>query len=138
MAAAWADDSETIRPRHIVNRPTGIAEAILRGDPSRPYPHVRRIVLDSRGTFAVVTEAEILAARSKLHQLEGIRGCNAAAAALAGLAQLARSGVIAADETILVNVTGGVRADAAPAAGTVRLRRRRDHGDWQYGAEPAA
>src|SRR5204862_5885081 len=38
MVGAWEDGSETIRPEHIVERPTGIAKPILRGNPSRAYP----------------------------------------------------------------------------------------------------
>ena len=47
MVHAFADGSEVIRPEHLVANPTGIAEAILRGDPTKAYPHVRRIVIES-------------------------------------------------------------------------------------------
>lgn len=138
MASAWAESSETIRPHHVVRRPDGIAEAILRGDPSRVYPYVRSVVLDSRGTFAVVTEEEIRAARAMVEQLEGIRPCNAASAAVAGVAQLARSGRLAADETVLVNLTGRERAEPSPVARTIRLHRASDGEGWRYDQEAAA
>lgn len=38
MARAFFGGSGTIRPEHRVARPTGIADAILRGDPTRAYP----------------------------------------------------------------------------------------------------
>ena len=56
-------------------QPVGIAEAILRGDPSRAYPHIRRIVDQSGGTFIAVTEAEMRAARRDVEALEGISIC---------------------------------------------------------------
>jgi hypothetical protein len=71
MARAFADGSEVIRPEDIVHKPTGIAQAILRGDPTRVYPYVRRIVLESNGTFATVNEQEIREARRMVEELEG-------------------------------------------------------------------
>src|SRR5581483_748360 len=59
MVRAFEDGSPVIRPGDIVERPTGIATAILRGDPSRAYPYVREIVLESRGRFVAVAETEI-------------------------------------------------------------------------------
>src|SRR3954452_15069733 len=66
MISAWEDDSEVIRPEHIVERPTGIAQAILRGNPSRAYPHVREIVVESGGGFVAVSESEIREARDQV------------------------------------------------------------------------
>lgn len=121
MATAWIEGSETILPHHVVHDPAGIAEAILRGDPSRPYPHVRRVVAESGGTFAVVSEGEIREAQAMVHAFEGIEVCPAAAAAVAGLARMARSGVVSRDETVLVNLTGRERADGSPAGRTYLL-----------------
>jgi len=109
MVRAFEEQSETIRPEHRIAQPAGIAEAILRGDPSRAYPHIRRIVLESGGTFAAVSEAEIRTAREDTEMLEGISICFSAAAAVAGLASLARSGAIAPDELVVINLTGSDR-----------------------------
>jgi threonine synthase len=109
MVSAWRDGSETIRPEDIVRRPTGIAAAILRGDPTKAYPHVRRLVVESGGTFVSVSEAEIRAAHRRLREDEGIEACFAGAAALAGLIQARRDGIVSAAETVLVNITGGER-----------------------------
>lgn len=113
MVAAWRDGSASIRPEHVVRRPTGIAKAILRGDPSRAYPFVHRIVAESGGAFEAVSEREIRDARRWVEDLEGIGPCFSASAAVAGAAKLARQGKIRPDETVLVNLTGSDR-DPAP------------------------
>ena len=123
MVTAWRDGAERIRPSDIVERPRGIAAAILRGDPTRAYPHVRRIVIESNGTFVAVSEHEIREARELLERLEGISPCFAAAAALAGLAKLSRSGDVPPEDTYLVNLTGGERAGTPVGAQTRWLRR---------------
>jgi threonine synthase len=106
MVSAWADGSEVIRPRDIVERPVGIASAILRGNPTRAYVPVRRIVLDTGGTMVSVSEAEIRNARTWCEDDEGISPCFSAAAAVAGMAKLRRQGGLDPRETVLVNLTG--------------------------------
>src|SRR5215203_7035422 len=59
MVRAFEAGSPVIRGRDIVPEPKGIAKAILRGDPTKAYPHVRRIVLESNGGFVAVSETEI-------------------------------------------------------------------------------
>jgi threonine synthase len=131
MVSAWRDGSETIRPGDIVARPTGIAAAILRGDPTRAYPHVRRIVLESGGAMLAVSEAEIREARKSVEHLEGISTCFAASAALAGLVKAREQGVISADETVLVNLTGSERAGTPTTAATRWVTRTAD--GWDFG-----
>jgi threonine synthase len=130
MISAWVDGSERIRPEDIVKRPTGIAAAILRGDPTRAYPHVRRIVLESGGTMVAVTEEEIREARRLLEELEGIHPCFAASAALAGLAKAREQGDIDAEETVLVNLTGSEREGTPPTEETFWINRTED--GWDY------
>ncbi len=134
MVSAWRDGAEQIRPSDIVSRPRGIAAAILRGDPTRTYPHVRRIVVESNGTCVAVSEREIRDARRLVEELEGISPCFAAAAALAGLAKLHRQGEVPADDTFLVNLTGGERAGTPPDPTTHRLPRR--GAGWDLGSVP--
>jgi threonine synthase len=131
MVTAWRDGSERIRPEDIVKRPTGIAAAIMRGDPTRTYPHIRRIVTDSGGTFASVSEPEIRAARSALEREESIEPCFAAATALAGLEKLRADGTVGAKDTVLVNVTGGNRPGTPPNEQTRWLRR--SESGWDFG-----
>lgn len=123
MATAWRQGAEQIAPEHIVEQPTGIAAAILRGNPSRVYPHVRRIVHESHGTFATVSEEEIREGRRLVEDLEGISPCFAAAAAVAGLAQLRRHGELAAGDTVLVNLTGREREGPSSVADARWLER---------------
>ncbi len=130
MVSAWRDGAPKIRPTDIVARPTGIASAILRGDPTRAYPHVRRITVESGGTFAAVSEQEIRGARRLAEELEGISPCFAAAAALAGLIQLRARGGLDREATVLVNLTGGDRSGSPASERTVWLER--DGGSWDY------
>lgn len=116
MVRAYEAGSATIRPEHRVAQPAGIAEAILRGDPSRAYPRIRRIVDESGGTFIAVSEAEIRAARRDAEELEGLSICFSAATAVAGLAALSRAGKLEPHAVIVVNLTGSDRPDTKPAA----------------------
>lgn len=115
MARAFAQNSETIRSEHLVRHPTGIAEAILRGDPTRAYPRVRRIVSESGGAFAAVSEAEIRTARRNVEDYENISPCFSASAAVAGISKLALAGEIDPNAVVLVNLTGGDRLDTPPS-----------------------
>ncbi len=123
MVSAWRAGADQIRPSDIVERPSGIAEAILRGNPTRVYPHVRRIVLESGGTFVAVSEPQIRRAHRMLQELEGISTCYAAAAALAGLVELRRQRGVSSTETVLVNLTGGMRTGTPPTPATQWLKR---------------
>lgn len=119
MAAAFADNADAIEPRHIVKRPDGIAEAILRGDPSRAYPYIRRIVRETGGTITAVSEREIRDARRLVGELAGIDVCFSAAAAVAGLASCALQGTVRGDQVVVINLTGADRG-AVESVGGVR------------------
>jgi threonine synthase len=125
MVRAWSDGSDVIRPQDIFSSPTGIAMAILRGDPTRAYPYIHKIVTDSNGTFTSVTASEIRASR-RLVEDEGLAPCNSASAAVAGLARLAKEGAIQKDATILVNLTGSDPTAAADNSKGHRLVRIED------------
>jgi len=112
MARAYAEGSETIRPEHLVLQPSGIAEAILRGDPTKAYPYVRAVVKESGGGFAVVTESDIREARRRVETCEGIFPCFSASAAVAGVIQQVRSGAISAKSMVVINLTGGDRSES--------------------------
>ncbi len=109
MARAFLEGSENIKPEHIVDRPSGIAQAILRGDPTRSYPYAREIVVDSNGTFVSVTENEIREARTMIAEYEGIDPCFSASTSFAGLLKLVRADAFPKADTVLVNLTGGDR-----------------------------
>ncbi len=114
MVRAFEEGHESFPSTHIVADPRGIARSILRGDPTRVYPHVRGIVTESGGTMAAVDEREILEAQQLLLELEGITCCATAAVALAGVGRLARMGQLEASAKILVNLTGRERPSGAP------------------------
>jgi threonine synthase len=109
MVRAFEAGSEKIRPQDIVHKPTGIAEAILRGDPSRAYPYVREMVVESNGTFVAVSEQEIREARRMVEETEGICPCFSASTAVAGVIKLVRQKTFPTGDTILINLTGGDR-----------------------------
>ena len=118
MVRAFEDGSEVIRPEHIVERPYGIADAILRGNPERVYPYVRAIVNESNGTFAAVSESEIRETRSMVEEMEGFSPCFTSSAALAGMIRMLRKGALPRTDTVLINVTG---RDREPAKSTGRI-----------------
>lgn len=123
MVRAHRDGCAEIQPRHIVHRPKGIAEAILRGDPSKVYPAVRRAVMESGGGFEAVSEEEIREARRMLEELEGIRCCFSAAAAMAGLIKKTRRHDFPSGESVLVNLTGGERERDVHPGGVTWMKR---------------
>jgi threonine synthase len=128
MVSAWEAGSDRIRPEDIVERPEGIAQAILRGNPTAAYPPVRERVVATGGGFVAVSEREIREARTWVEDDEGISPCFAAAACLAGALKARRLGHVPADDTVLVNLTGGERT------GSERIRNprwlRRSDAGW--------
>jgi threonine synthase len=106
MVRAWEAGSAIIRPEDIVQQPTGIAKAILRGDPSGVYPYMREITRASGGKFCAVSEDEIRLARRDVGELEGVDICFSAAAAVAGLIKMRACGRVTEKETVVVNLTG--------------------------------
>jgi threonine synthase len=123
MVRAFEAGSPVIRARDIVPDPTGIAKAILRGDPTKAYPHVRQIVVESKGGFVAVSEAQIREARTMVEELEGISPCFSASTALAGVIRLVRQGEFPTDDTVLINLTGSDRGPTAAPARTHWLKR---------------
>tara|TARA_R110001599_G_C12277354_1_gene663205 strand:- start:47711 stop:48820 length:1110 start_codon:yes stop_codon:yes gene_type:complete len=115
LVSAWEAGSQTIQPEHIVADPSGIAMAILRGDPTRVYPYMREIVSESGGSFLAASEQEIRDARKAVLELEGIDICFSAATAVAGLIRAVGRGQVASDDRILINLTGSDRVyDSVP------------------------
>jgi threonine synthase len=111
MVHSWKSGAERTRPEDIVPEPTGIAEAILRGNPTHTYPHLREVVAASGGTFESVTEAEIVEAQKMLRELEGIEACASSATTLAAIKKMAAASELRRDDVIFVNVTGGMRPE---------------------------
>ena len=110
MARAFAEKEPQIRDRHVVEEPTGPAEAILRGDPTRTYPYVRQVCLDSGGRITAADNDDIRAVRRLLRQTEGLHVCHAGATALAAAVRMRHGGALAENTPVLVNLTGADRA----------------------------
>jgi threonine synthase len=111
MVSAWRAASPVTRPQDIVHKPYGIAEAILRGNPSNTYPHMYKIVRESGGTFESVTEPEIREAQRMLLEIEGLDVCEAAATTVAAIKKMATTREIRPDDVIFANLTGALRAE---------------------------
>ncbi len=109
MVAAFEEDASQIRANHIIKHPQGIAEAILRGDPTQTYPYIRSIAIESGGRIMRVNNEEIGEAQTKLFEYEGVEACPSAAAAVAAMIQLSKQGQIDSQDPILVSITGGIR-----------------------------
>jgi threonine synthase len=128
MVNAFAERSPVIRAHHIVRDPTGIATAIQRGNPTKVYPYIQRLVRESGGDFVAVSAAEIRTARTLLARLAGISPCFAAAAALAGVIRMSGAGAFARDDTILVNLSGKAREPVIETGQTIWLKSV--NGEW--------
>jgi threonine synthase len=106
MASAFAEGASRIEDRHRIQNPTGIATAILRGDPSASYPTVRRHILESGGEIVSVSEREIVQAQAEGTERYRIPVGGSAATALAAALKFGREGRIGTNELVLVNLTG--------------------------------
>lgn len=132
MVHAFEDGVEAVQPQHVVKRPHGIAEAILRGDPSRAYPFIRDITIATDGGMVAVSEQEIRDARRMVEELEGISPCFSGSAAVAGIVKLVREDRFPRGDTVMINLTGSDRPPAALSPDIHWLRRTEAGGvtDW--------
>jgi threonine synthase len=76
------------------------------GDPGRSYTYLWNLTRQFGGAMEAVSDAEAFAAMRSLAKAEGMAVEPAAAVAFAGLEKLVQGGVIAGDETVVVNCTG--------------------------------
>jgi threonine synthase len=106
LVNGFDDDSPTLLPRHIVERPSGVAKAILRGNPSGCYPYVYRMLKETNGLAVRVSEREILDAQRDVLQLEGVSCCTDAATTVAALRKLAAAKAVGRRDVVLLNLTG--------------------------------
>jgi len=111
MVHSWKAGSSVTRGEDIVPEPVGIAEAILRGNPTNTYPHMYAVVRESGGTFESVTDEEIREAQKMIFELEGIEACESAATTVAAIKKMAAAHELRRDDVIFVNVTGAHRTE---------------------------
>lgn len=109
MVKAYKKNSEYMTSEFIIKKPVGIAEAILRGDPTKAYPHIRKIVQESHGDFVSANEIEIREARKILYEFEGLDCCFSAATAVAGVIKKAKAKELDMNNVIMINITGSDR-----------------------------
>lgn len=108
MAHAFGEDADAIAEHHIIREPSGLAYAILRGDPTGTYPYIRGLCQQSGGRILAAAETGIHEARALLDSV-GLRPCFASATSFAGAIKAAREGVLGKDSVVLVNLTGADR-----------------------------
>jgi len=106
---AWSERSATIQPHHVIDRPDGIADALLKGNHSETYPYIFQMVSRAGGTFVSVTADEIRAARRAVEDHEGISPCFAGSTTIAGIQKLRERGEMKAEDRVLVALTGSDR-----------------------------
>jgi threonine synthase len=105
MVKAFEEGSPEIKEHHVFHNPTGIAKAILRGDPRGCYPYVYSAVRDSEGTFVSVSESEILEAQVRLREMENLECGPCGGTTIAAVTKLSRKGLIPQGDTVLLNLT---------------------------------
>jgi threonine synthase len=91
--------------RLVVSDPTGLAQAILRGDPRGCYPYVYRMLKDTDGAAVSVSDWEILEARRQLRQHEDLDCGFAAATTIAAIKKLTERRAVGAGDVVLLNLT---------------------------------
>lgn len=109
MVQAFKDNSPVITPKYIVSNPTGIAKAILRGNPSDTYPYILKIILKTGGTFISVNETEIKAAREILLKVERVDSSYDSSITLASLKKAKEEGFINSNSVVMLNISGADR-----------------------------
>ena len=108
LAAAFTAGAAT--PLEIQPRPT-VAGGVAVGRPARGA-EVLKAIRDSRGTVVAIDDETARATRAELSRLEGLDLEYTSAVAFAAAAHLCMSGVIGADERVLVAATGSGLKDA--------------------------
>jgi len=101
VATAFATGADVIQPV----KPTTIAKSLAIGNPADGY-YALDAVRDTGGGVAGVSDEEIVAGIHLLARTEGIFGETAAGVTVAALKRLAETGVVRADERVVLYVTG--------------------------------
>lgn len=103
MVHAWQQGLETATP---VRSPHTLIATLATGDPGRTYTILRNQILQTGGTFEMVSDQEAFRAMHFLAKMEGLSVEPAAGVAIAGLIKLVRAGQIAPHESVVINVSG--------------------------------
>lgn len=108
MVNAYLDNSEIIGQKYMVKEPTGICQALLRGNPGQTYSLVKKDVVQSKGTFRKVSKEQILEAMGLVQLHEKIEIGQEAGAALSAAIKMRQDGKIDDDANVFINMTSGV------------------------------
>jgi threonine synthase len=117
IITAWKNHTLTFRPV----RPNTIAKSLAIGNPADGY-YTLKIMQDTNGAGASVSDEEVVEGIKLLAETEGIFAETAGGVTVAGLRQLVREGHVHPDELVVACVTGGglktqeAVADAVPEA----------------------
>lgn len=111
MYDSWKTNSRALVPMtpEEAREAAAIIDAKVLSNRKPPYPIAGGLydaLEDAGGDIFKVTNAELHIWKDKFAQLEGIDIHNAAAVAVASLAQAAAEGIIRPDEVIMLNITG--------------------------------
>ncbi|MGB1074548.1 MAG: threonine synthase [Flavobacteriales bacterium] len=87
VVTAFNSGKRAIQDSDIIRNPKGLASAILRGNPSRSYPYLLKVIEATQGTFVSV-DADALRASKKMLAADGIEACYAASATHAAVNKL--------------------------------------------------
>jgi len=101
VAAAWLEESDTIRPV----KPSTIAKSLAIGNPADGY-FALDCIRSTGGACAAVTDDEVVEGMRLLARTEGIFAETAGGVTVATLQRLASEGVVRPDERVVVYITG--------------------------------
>jgi threonine synthase len=106
MVSAFHHGREMIEPQDVIKNPVGLAQAILRGDPTVTYPYILGVVRESGGTFVAPSQADIVSSFEALNR-GGMTACHTSATVLAAWRNLVETRTIAGTDRALLMLTGG-------------------------------
>jgi len=121
IITAWKNNTLTFKPV----RPNTIAKSLAIGNPADGY-YTLKIMQDTNGAGASVSDPEVVEGIKLLAETEGIFAETAGGVTVAGLRQLVANGHVHPDELIVACITGGglktqeAVADAVPEALNVK------------------
>lgn len=115
IARAWAEAAEDVRP---VAGASSVADSLVVETPRNARLCLHRL-RESDGAAVTVTDDEILQAIPELASTSGVFAEPAAAAGLAGLRRAAAAGLVGAEESVVLLVTGSGLKDVRGAGRTV-------------------
>jgi threonine synthase len=102
IITAWQAGTLNFRPV----RPNTIARSLAIGNPADGY-YTLKIMQESNGAGAAVTDEEVVEGIKLLAESEGIFAETAGGVTISGLKQMVRAGHVKPDETVVAFITGG-------------------------------